>query len=274
MNTMTGFATSKYAGRLPIEPSDEFVSPADPKKDHRQPSGKRALPVLTDFLIALCVFLAAIFAWWSYGNLATQKTADLYRQLGWLPLQKVPNATAVTASVAAHPARQQPDADRIVSGQEQMTRETDQTGTSITQAASAHTGGVVVESRADGASPQPTLRLNRKPTEARSPQTLSEKGKQLSVTSGYESSCFSSASAVLQNHLGGWPTWTWRAPGHEGTMCWYAAARPRGSDRRPRGSHHRSEMMPSEEIVGTMENRLSSPFVLRGQAEGWDGGLP
>jgi hypothetical protein len=102
------------------------------------------------------------------------------------------------------------------------------------------------------------VRLNIKPTCAKPPQILSEKGKPLSATSGHEPSCFPSASAVLQNHPGGWPTWTLRAPGHEGTMCWHAAARPRGSD-------HRSETMPRKETVGTAENRLSArpaPYTL------------
>jgi hypothetical protein len=240
MSTMRGSAHSKYAGLLSIGPSDESVSPADLKKD-QSPSlqsslGTQALRALARFLAPLFVFLAAILAWRSYGNIARQMTADLYRQLGWLAQtsQKVPNATAVAASVAPYPAQQQLDADRIASGQEQMTRETDQTETSITQVASAQS--IVAERRTDGSSPQPMMRLNTRPTEARSPQALSEKGKQLSAASGNESSCFPSASALLQNHRGGWPTWTLRAPGQEGILCWYAAARPRGSDHRPRGN--------------------------------------
>ena len=239
---MTGSAHCKYAGLLPIEPS-EFVGPADLKKDqspHRRSSlGRRAWRALAQFLVTFCVFLAAMLAWRSYGNVARQMTADLYRHLGWLAptSQNVPNATAVAASVAPYPAKQQLDADRIASGREQMTRETDQTATSIIQVTSAQTDGIVAESRADEA-PQPMMRLNTTQTEARSPQTLSEKRKQLSAANRHESSCFPSASAALQSHRGGWPTWTLRAPGHEGTLCWYAAARPRGSD-------HRSEMMPN-----------------------------
>jgi outer membrane lipoprotein-sorting protein len=75
---------------------------------------------------------------------------------------------------------------------------------------------------------------------------------------------------VLHNHPGGWPTWTLRAPGHEGTRCWYAAARPRGSDHRPSGSDHWGETTPGE--IGTTENRLFAPFAPRGRAEGWDAG--
>jgi hypothetical protein len=39
------------------------------------------------------------------------------------------------------------------------------------------------------------------------------------------STCFPSASAVRENRPGAWPSWTMRAPGHEGTRCWYAATR-------------------------------------------------
>jgi hypothetical protein len=224
-STTRGSAHSKYAGLLPIEPSDEFARPADLKKDQSS-LGRQALRTLAQFLVTLFVFLAAMLAWLSYGNIAGHMTADLHRQLGFaLPSRKLPDATALTTSVAPYPAQQRPDADRIASGQEQMTRETDQTATGVTQAASAQTDGIPVESRGDAASLQPTVRL--KPTEAKRPQTLSEKGKPLSAASGHDASCFPTASAVLQNHPGGWPTWTLRAPGHEGAMCWYAAARPR-----------------------------------------------
>jgi hypothetical protein len=264
MSTMRRSAQSKYTGLLPIGPSDESVSPADLKKDQspgwQSSLGRRTLRALAQFLVPFCVFLAAILAWRSYDSIARQMTADLNRQLGWLALisQKVPNATAVAASVAPYPAQQQLDADRIASLQEQMTRETGQAPTSVTQAASGQTGGIVAVSQADGASPEPMMRLNTKPTEARLRQTSSEKGKQLSEASEHESSCFPSASAVLQNHRGGWPTWTLRAPGHEGTLCWYAAARPRGSDHRPRA-------------VGITGTALSAPPA---RADSRAGGLP
>ena len=139
----------------------------------------------------------------------------------------------------------------VAKGQEQMRRNTDQTTTSIDQAPSKATS-LPIESRGDGASLQPTVRLNTKPTEAKPPQTLSEKGRPLSVASLHDTSCFPSASAVVQKHPGGWPTWTLKAPGHEGTMCWYASARSRGRD-------HRSEMVQRKEIVGTTANELSPP---------------
>ena len=39
------------------------------------------------------------------------------------------------------------------------------------------------------------------------------------------STCFASASAVRQEHPESWPSWTLRAPGHEGTKCWYPTTR-------------------------------------------------
>jgi hypothetical protein len=274
MSTMTSPAHSRYRGLLlPIEPSDEFVRPANLKNDqsrNRQWSlCKRALQTLAHFLITFCVFLAAILVWWSYGNVARQMTADLYRQLGWSAphaqtAHKVPDSAAIAASAALYPDQQQLDADRIVAGQEQMTRSADQAATSTNQAASAQADGVAAESRAKRVSSQPMMSLNIKSTEAGSPQILSEKGKQLSAAGGRDSSCFPSASAVLQNHRGGWPSWTLKAPGHEGTICWYASARPRARD-------HRREMTPGKEIVGTTENGLPAPPA---RADWWGGGLP
>jgi hypothetical protein len=166
-------------------------------------------------------------------------------------------ATSITARQEPTTQSTNQTAAAIATGQEQMTRNTDQTATDIDQAPSKATS-IPVESRGDAASFQPTARLNTKPTDAKPPQTLPERGKQLSAASRHDASCFPSASAVLQNHPGGWPTWTLRAPGHEGTMCWYAAARPRGSDHRPRVSDPRSEKTPEKEIVGTTESRPSA----------------
>ncbi len=143
----------------------------------------------------------------------------------------------------------------IAAGQEQTTRSTDQTATSAAQAPSGKAIDITVESRADGASLHPTARLDIEPTEARPPQTLSERGKQTPAASELDASCFPSASAVLQNHPGGWPSWTLRAPRHEGTICWYASARPRHRD-------HRSEIMPMRETVGATKKGLFAPAAL------------
>jgi hypothetical protein len=65
----------------------------------------------------------------------------------------------------------------------------------------------------------------------------------------------------VQTERGVWPSWTLRAPGHEGTVCWYAATRPKESDHRPRTSDHRNETTPMKEMVGTTENRPSAPYA-------------
>jgi hypothetical protein len=80
----------------------------------------------------------------------------------------------------------------------------------------------------------PTVPLDIKPTEngieARPPQTLPQKEGQSSTPSQDASTCFQSASAVRQNYPGRWPSWTLRAPGHEGAKCWYAAKRATAHD--------------------------------------------
>jgi hypothetical protein len=123
--------------------------------------------------------------------------------------------------------------------------------TSRAQAPAADATRITVGSRADGAALQLAVFVDIKPSEARLPQTLSEKGKQSSAASGHDASCFASASAVLQNYPEGLPSWTLRAPGHEGTLCWHAAARPSGNG-------HRSETTPTKEIAATTENRFSA----------------
>jgi hypothetical protein len=173
------------------------------------------------------------------------------------------NIDEIATSIAAgqEQSRRSTDltAPTITTGQGQVTRNTDPTTTSLDQAPSSN-ASMTVESRGDAASLQPTAPLNVKPTEARPPQTLSETGKQLSAASaGHDASCFPSASALLRNHPGGWPTWTLRAPGHVGTLCWYAASRPRGGDHRPRLSDAGGEKTPEKEIVGTTENGPSAP---------------
>jgi hypothetical protein len=90
------------------------------------------------------------------------------------------------------------------------------------QARPAKTTATTVESRTvpEGqmATLEPMGRLDIKPTK---PQTE----KQLIAESGHDSTCFPSASAVLLKHPGVRPSWTLRAPGHEGLRCWYAATR-------------------------------------------------
>jgi hypothetical protein len=304
MTAKTGSAHSRYAGLLPIEPSDDLFCPIDLKAEPidlkpepidfkpedvpfpywQRSAGKRPRS-LARVLIAFCTGIAITLLWQSsYGDAARESIAKLYAQIGW-PAARLPktaeNVIAPTAPRAEQPAvrqnikkidttiaaGQEPttrSTDQMATGQEQMMHNTDQTATSADQAPATTTSNVTAESRPDAASLQPAAR----PTEARPPQVSSERGKQLSAGSEHDASCFTSASAVLQNHPGGWPTWTFRAPGHEGTMCWYAAARPRGSD-------HRREKMPKEkETVRTAQHELVAPFAPYGRGGWWEGGLP
>jgi hypothetical protein len=91
---------------------------------------------------------------------------------------------------------------------------------------------LTVESRAEpevqSASLEPPARLQVKLTRSGGDvgplqMTSSEGGQQLFAAS--HSTCFPSASAVRQSNPGGSPSWTLRAPGHEGTKCWHAARR-------------------------------------------------
>jgi hypothetical protein len=222
MTTTRGSA--HYAGLLPVEPSDEPppIRPTTLENDplpNRQPSLRNRAPrALSRFLIAFCSGIAATLAWWSYGDAARQMIASSYPRLLWLTPRRA--LTTREAPEMIVPCPNQRD-DRVVAGQE-LTRNTDQTTTSVDQAPSAQADSIPVESRGDAASLQPTVPLNVTPTQAKA-QTLAEKGKQLSAANQH-TSCFPSASAVIRNHPGGRPTWTMRAPGHEGTRCWYDAA--------------------------------------------------
>src|ERR1700704_2824700 len=60
-------------------------------------------------------------------------------------------------------------------------------------------------------------------------------------------SCFPSAAAVLQKSPQAWPSWALRAPGHEGTKCWYASARDTAHD-------HRNATMPRGNAMATIES--------------------
>jgi hypothetical protein len=95
------------------------------------------------------------------------------------------------------------------------------------------------------ARPPQTLpeRVTKSEIEARPPQTLPERGRQSFAASRDDSTCLPSASAVRENHPGAWPSWTLRAPGHEGSRCWYAATRMT--------SHHRTEMQRKETVPTT-----------------------
>jgi hypothetical protein len=255
MSAIRGSPRSKYEGLLPIEPPNIVFRPIDLNpidlnpEDVPIPNGQRSAWGLR-FLIVFCTGVAATLVW--SGDAAREMIANSHRLFAPRPALTAQNRHPPDAIALAAPAAPS-SADLDAVGQSDKIVTAPTTATSIEQAPAAKTSGVTVESQGDAASLQPAARL----IEARPPQTLAEKGKPLSATSGHDGSCFTSASAALQNHPGGWPTWTLKAAGHEGTMCWYAAARPRGSDHR-RG--------------GTTENGLAAPLALRPQ--GWSFGLP
>jgi tetratricopeptide (TPR) repeat protein len=108
-----------------------------------------------------------------------------------------------------------------------------------------------IEREVETAPLQPTVPLDMKPIEngieARPPQTLPQKEGQSFTPSQDASTCFPSASAVRQNYPGGWPSWTLKAPGHEGVRCWYPATRTTAHD-------HRSEMRKKETAAGVKKD--------------------
>jgi hypothetical protein len=59
--------------------------------------------------------------------------------------------------------------------------------------------------------------------------------------------CFSSADEVRQENPGAWPSWTLRAPGHEGTKCWYATTRAAAHD-------HQTPVMAKTDHAGAKEH--------------------
>jgi hypothetical protein len=150
MNAMSSPAQSEfYEGVSPVEAPD--VCPVDLKNDRspngRRPPRRRELRMLSGFLIAFCVGVAATLAWQSYGDAAREIIANAHPQLAWLAPQGeavTPNAPdAVAADGPAAPAFDQQqlsaisidleamrqDIDRIapgiVAGQEQIARSID-----------------------------------------------------------------------------------------------------------------------------------------------------
>ena len=59
--------------------------------------------------------------------------------------------------------------------------------------------------------------------------------------------CLPSAAAVRREQPEAWPSWTLRAPGHEGTKCWYASARDTAHD-------HRNATMPRGNATAIVES--------------------
>jgi len=102
------------------------------------------MPTLTHILVTICVGVAAILAWQSYGDAARRIIASSYPQLDWLAPRAAPIAysahgtTGPAAQAAASPDQQRLNAmsldldairqsvDRIAITQEQITRNVDQ----------------------------------------------------------------------------------------------------------------------------------------------------
>jgi len=59
--------------------------------------------------------------------------------------------------------------------------------------------------------------------------------------------CFGSADQVRQENPGAWPSWTLRAPGHEGTKCWYSTTRAAAHD-------HQTPVTARAEHAGSKEH--------------------
>jgi hypothetical protein len=118
-------------------------------------------------------------------------------------------------------------------------------------AASANARLTPPESRGEpeiqAASSSPGARLGiesaESPIDARTPQASPESARPSAAASGYDPTCLPSAAAVRQSYPQARPSWTSRAPGHEGTKCWYAATRTADED-------HRSEVAPRKDAVG------------------------
>jgi hypothetical protein len=58
--------------------------------------------------------------------------------------------------------------------------------------------------------------------------------------------CFSSADQVRRENPGAWPSWTLRAPGQEGTKCWYGSTRAGAHD-------HQTPVMAKTDHAGSKE---------------------
>jgi septal ring factor EnvC (AmiA/AmiB activator) len=102
------------------------------------------MPTLTRVLIALCVGVAVILAWRSYGDAAREMIASSSRELRWLAPQAAPSAQSApdvigqAAQAASSPDQQRLNAisldleamrqnvDRIAMTQEQITRSVNQ----------------------------------------------------------------------------------------------------------------------------------------------------
>jgi hypothetical protein len=68
-----------------------------------------------------------------------------------------------------------------------------------------------------------------------------------SIPRAHAFNCLTSAEAVRKENPTAWPTWTLRAPGHEGGKCWYASTR--GAVRDHRNPLPRTEAKSRTDVV-------------------------
>jgi hypothetical protein len=76
--------------------------------------------------------------------------------------------------------------------------------------------------------------------------------------------CLPSAEAVKQQDPAAWPSWTLRAPGFEGTKCWYATTRGTAHDHRTVPSRETAsaaiKARPEPEPVSTVISARPQPL--------------
>jgi hypothetical protein len=89
----------------------------------------------------------------------------------------------------------------------------------------------------------------------------------ISIPHGHAFACFASAEAVRQENPAAWPSWTMRAPGHEGDKCWYASTRAAAHD-------HRNLLMPRTESIGAKEKLEREADVTAAATPGDTGRVP
>jgi hypothetical protein len=182
-SVITRSAHSRYAGLLPIEPSShDFLRPIDLEPEYvwfpnGQPSARKRPRWLARFLIAFCPGVAAILLWQSYGWLA---------QRPGLTAQNPHPPDVIERAAPAAPFAEKFkaisfDLDAVGQNKTAITIPAGQAATSVDQAVVAKASGVTVESQGDAAASQQTVPLNIKPTEAKPPEMLSEKGKPLAA---------------------------------------------------------------------------------------------
>jgi len=179
MSAIGGFAYPKHEGSLPIEPPGIVFRPIDLNPQDVIPNGQPSAWGLR-FLIVFCTAVAATLVW--YGDAAREMVTNSYKLFAPRP---APTAQYPPLPDVAAPAA--PSAERLNAisfdfdavGQKITT--TPATATSIGQAPAAKASGATAESQGDAAASQPTVALNIKPTEAKSPELLSEKEKPLAA---------------------------------------------------------------------------------------------